>query len=280
MTPDPGFILRFPQGKRKALVMSYDDGSEHDRRVVGLLNDYGLRGTFHLNSRRLGTAHHVSKGEVQTLYRGHEVAVHGANHLDLTTLSDAEIDREIADDQRALEDLVGAAVRGLAYPFGRYDEHVIGRLPALGLVYARTAHTTGGFGLPERPLALRTSCHHNEALELGAQFLEHDGAEMALLYVWGHSFELDGFLSADPRKDWDYFEAFCRLVHGRPDVHYATTLDVLDYLTAARVVRASSATGQLRNDAHRAVWLSHDGRLFEIRPGEGLDLADGLPPRP
>ncbi len=274
MKTEANFVVRFPKGKRKALIMSYDDGSEHDRRLVAMLNEYGLRATFHLNSGRLGIPHHIARGEVQALYQGHEVAAHGANHLDLTTLSNEGIDREVVDDQKALEDLVGAPVRGFAYPFGDYDERVMGRLSALDLAYGRTTHTTGWFGLPERLLTLTTSCHHNQALELGERFLRYDAGEMALLYVWGHSFEFDGFLSADRLKDWDYLEAFCRLLHGNPDVYYATTLDVLDYLTAARALMGLSGTGQVRNDAHRSVWLSHAGRLFEVPPGEVLGLMD------
>jgi hypothetical protein len=277
MKPEPSVTVRFPQGKRKALIMSYDDGSEHDRRLVAMLNEYRLRATFNLNSERLGAPHHVSKSEVRALYQGHEVAAHGVNHLDLTTLSDKEIDREVADDQKALEDLVGAPVRGLAYPFGSYDERVIGRLSALGLLYGRTTHTTARFGLPARPLALGTSCHHNQALELGARFLEHDGSEMALLCVWGHSFEFDGFLSADRRKDWGYLETFCRLVQGQPDVYYATTFDMLDYLMAARALAGSSVSGRARNEAHRAVWLTHAGRSLVLGPGEVLAFADGSP---
>lgn len=277
MKTESRLMVRFPQGKRKALVMSYDDGSEHDRRLVATLNQYGLRATFNLNSGKVGAAHHISKGEVQVLYQGHEVAGHGVNHLDLTTLSNEEIDREITDDQKALEDLVGAPVRGFAYPYGSYDERVIGRMSALHFAYGRTTHTSGGFELPEQPLALGTSCHHNRALELGARFLDHEVEEMGLLYVWGHSFEFDGFLSADPRKDWDYLEAFCRLVHGQPDVYYATTIDVLDYLAAARVVMGSSVTGQLRNDAHRPIWLSRAGHVVELEPGELLEPSDDSP---
>ena len=43
----------FPGGKRKALVLSYDDGRVEDRRLVEIFNRHGLRGTFHLNSGNL-----------------------------------------------------------------------------------------------------------------------------------------------------------------------------------------------------------------------------------
>jgi hypothetical protein len=254
--------------------MSYDDGSEHDRRLVAILNEYGLRATFNLNSGRLGAAHHVSKGEVQVLYQGHEVAAHGVNHVDLTTLSKEQIEREVVDDRKALEDLVGTPVRGFAYPFGAYDERVMGCLSAFDLVYSRTTHTTGAFGLPEQPLALATSCHHNQAMELGEQWLSHGAEELVLLHVWGHSFEFDGFLSADPGKDWAYLEGFCRLVHGHPDIYYGTTLDVMDYMTVARRLMGLSVAGRAQNDSHRALWLRHSGCLFEVGPGESLHLND------
>lgn len=40
----------FPEGRYKALTMSYDDGREEDRRLVDLFNRRGIKGTFHLNS--------------------------------------------------------------------------------------------------------------------------------------------------------------------------------------------------------------------------------------
>ena len=44
----------FPQGKTKALTMSYDDCQIYDRRLVSIFNQYGINGTFHLNSGNLG----------------------------------------------------------------------------------------------------------------------------------------------------------------------------------------------------------------------------------
>ena len=41
--------MLFPEGKRKALTFSYDDGTIHDRRLAALLNEYGMKGTFNLN---------------------------------------------------------------------------------------------------------------------------------------------------------------------------------------------------------------------------------------
>ena len=44
----------FPEGNYKALTLSYDDGKITDRRLIDILNQNGIRGTFHLNSEYLG----------------------------------------------------------------------------------------------------------------------------------------------------------------------------------------------------------------------------------
>ena len=41
----------YPDGKAKAFNITYDDGILQDVRFVALLNKYGLKGTFNLNSQ-------------------------------------------------------------------------------------------------------------------------------------------------------------------------------------------------------------------------------------
>ena len=89
------------QGKNKAVTFSFDDGVVQDRRFVGILNKYGLKGTFNLNSAKLGyhsagrevngrTVDYskVEPYEIRELYRGHEIASHTLGHPDLTELTD------------------------------------------------------------------------------------------------------------------------------------------------------------------------------------------------
>ena len=41
-------------GKKKAITFSFDDGVAQDIRVIEILDKYGLKATFNLNSARLG----------------------------------------------------------------------------------------------------------------------------------------------------------------------------------------------------------------------------------
>ena len=42
--------MEFPGGRRKAFTLSYDDGIRQDKRFVEILDRYGLKATFNINS--------------------------------------------------------------------------------------------------------------------------------------------------------------------------------------------------------------------------------------
>ena len=43
-------LMRFPEGKKKAVTLSYDDGVVSDIRLMEILNKYGLKCTFNINT--------------------------------------------------------------------------------------------------------------------------------------------------------------------------------------------------------------------------------------
>ena len=40
----------YPEGRRKAVTLSYDDGVTYDEHLIAIMKQYGLKGTFNLNS--------------------------------------------------------------------------------------------------------------------------------------------------------------------------------------------------------------------------------------
>lgn len=68
---------------------------------------------------------------------------HTRQHPDLTTLSDKELTDELAGSRRELEDLLGEQVRYLAYPYGRFNEHVLDTTRTAG--YEAAFSTQPGF---------------------------------------------------------------------------------------------------------------------------------------
>jgi peptidoglycan/xylan/chitin deacetylase (PgdA/CDA1 family) len=253
----------YPEGKKKALTMSYDDGQIFDRRLVEIFNKYGIRGTFHLNSGRFDMDQFISAAEVSKLFKGHEISAHTLNHPFLTLIPNETIVYEILEDRRRLEALAGYPIRGMSYPFGVYCDEVVRLLPGLGIEYSRTVQSHGNFHLPENFLTWHPTCHHEENLmDKCSQFQNQPPwAQMPLFYVWGHSFEFDR------NKNWDLIEEFCKRVAGDESVWYATNIEIFDYIRAMRSLKFSVDKKIVYNCAAIPVWIGVDGVPVKIEPG-------------
>ena len=57
----------------------------------------------------------------ETLQCGMDIGSHTLTHPDLTKLSQDQIEAEINDSKKLLEDRLGESISSFAYPFGRYD---------------------------------------------------------------------------------------------------------------------------------------------------------------
>lgn len=258
----------YPQGKRKALTFSYDDGQKFDKRLVELFDSHGMKGTFHLNSGRLGLKRgkddYVEPEQVAEVYAGHEVACHGVEHRNLPTVTRQQVLLELARDRETLEKLTGGMVQGLSYAYGNYNEEVKEIAKSVGIKYARTIADTGNFYPPVDFLEWNPTCHHNNhLLELGDQFLDVPGFyELPVMYVWGHSFEFGW------PDDWSIIEAFTEKMAGREDIWYATNLEICDYIQAVRSQEFSADGLTMHNPAALSVWVSTQEGFVEVKSGE------------
>ena len=218
----------FPGGKTKAILLSYDDGMESDRRFVELLNKYKLKGTFNLNSGFFGKQvswltwkpFYIESTEVKALYEGHEIASHTDNHPDLTSLDLGAVRQTVEQDRKKLVILGGNTVTSFAYPFGKGDERTARRLENLGITNARLITQKGDFGLPQDWLLWKPTAHHSTAGPFIEKFFAQQKQELSLLYIWGHSWELE---KNEPGNSWEYMEDLCRKLSGHRDVWYTTT---------------------------------------------------------
>ena len=224
-------------GKKKAITFSYDDTVTQDIRLIEILDKYGLKATFNLNSGLLGMdgkliregveVSHVKipASEIASVYKNHEVAAHTLTHPHLPKLPDDEVIRQVEEDRLNLSDLVGYEVVGMAYPGGgmNYNDRVARLIKShTGIKYARTISTGYSF-LPQedlyryKPTAFHLDFYNNYIL--ARDFFERE--EEGVFYIWGHAYEFD------INNTWDEFEEFCKTISGRPDVFYGTNKEIL-----------------------------------------------------
>ena len=262
----------FPGGKWKALVMSYDDGHVQDRGLVSIFNAHGIKGSFHLNSNSLDYDTFVTKAELAALYAGHEISSHTVDHPYLDTCPESSIRWEIETDRAALEPLAGHAIRSLSYPFGAYNNLVLSTLRSLGVNSARTTKDAWNVQyLPPDPVKWHPTCRHSDAMTFAQPFADRTEERMALLYVWGHSYELDGGYS---NNSWDYMSSLCAILGDRGDVWYAGVTEVADYVAAIRGLEWPAANC-VYNPSGLSVWAKLDGTLCRIQPGKRMTWPAG-----
>lgn len=224
----------------KAITFSYDDGVTQDIRLIELLNKYGLKCTFNLNSELLGkpnilrregqwiSHYKLHPQDVRQVYQGHEVAVHTLTHPLLPNLTEDEIIRQVEQDRLNLSELAGYEVVGMAYPGGgvNNDDRVAEVIRShTGVQYSRTTTCTGNFDPQQNLYRFNPTAYHldfDKLMELGQAFLELQPATPQVFYIWGHSYEMD--FNPD---NWAKMEEFCRLVSGRADIFYGTNKEVL-----------------------------------------------------
>lgn len=271
--------MRFPQGKKKALTLSYDDGVEQDARLIQIMNENGLKGTFNINSGCYRDDEFVyAAGEVQRRLSKHEavklyqdnameVAIHGLTHPFLERLPDSRCAAEIMKDRENLETQFGTIIRGAAYPYGTYSDRVVEIMKMAGIVYARTTTATGGFDIPQDWLRLNPTCHHRDPKleELAADFIEErrrDRGYPLLFYLWGHSYEFE------KDDNWEVIERFASYVGGRSDVWYATNIEICDYVENYRRLVFSMDGKSVYNPTCQQIYLEVDGKPCSILSGE------------
>ena len=272
--------MRLKDGKLKVLTLSYDDGVVQDIRLMDIMNKYGLKGTFNINSGlylpedavREKYYGRMKLSEAKKLYvnSGHEVAVHGFTHPFLERLDSSEVIYEITEDRKQIENDYGIIARGMAYPFGTYNENVVDILKKCHIDYARTVNSTYGFGFPENWLILNPTCHHKyEGLEkLIKAFVEEPARyEMAqMFYLWGHSYEFDN------NDNWDVIEKFAEYAGGHEHIWYATNIEIYDYVKAYKSLQTSYDKKIIHNPSAIDVWIESDGNVYQIKSGKTLRL--------
>lgn len=275
--------MLFPQGKSKALILSFDDGRVADRHLVKLMNGYGLTGTFHLNSNKLGTKDYLTKEEIKNLYLGHEVSCHTANHPGLTELPKVDVIYEVVEDRKELERLTGYPVRGMAYPFGNTNDFVVEAITGLGIEYARTVGDTYTFSIPTNFLKWQPTIHlfgkthyipndtANDRRELGqfyqiaADFLK--SKTVALFYVWGHSWEYEG-----PGNKWAEVEKFFNMISKNADIYYTTQIDLVDYIDAYKNLKFAVDKHLVKNLSSMDVFVKIGDKVSKIEAGSTKKL--------
>ena len=268
--------VQFPGFKLKALTLSYDDGVPHDKRLISIMQKYGLKGTFNLNSGWFGQNGRMTKEEVLEVYpsSGMEVAIHGHRHLSLAEVNEELAVDDVLTDRKELEKLFGSVIKGMAYANGSFNDKVVDILKKSGVNYSRTVITTEKFDLPTDWLRLSATCHHGHPrlMELAQEFVEQKeqsyywDQKLQLFYLWGHSYEFDD------NNNWAVIEKFAEYIGNREDIWYATNGEIFDYLQAAERLQFSLDGSFVKNPSCIDIYIDYVGKRCIVPAGQTVKI--------
>ena len=268
-------FLRFPGGKSKAVTFSYDDGCKQDLKTIQILDRYGMKGTFNLNSYKMRGSSGLSEAEVKekVLAKGHEIALHGANHEAAGVVRPIEGIQDVLENRLELEERYDCIVRGMAYPYGTYNDEVIRVLHDCGIVYSRTVKATLSFDLPSEWLKWHPTCHHIDPHlpELTAKFVEKSpkvDQHPWLFYVWGHAYE---FVRDD---NWHIIENFADQISGKDDIWYATNMEIWEYTENFRHLVFSLDESRVYNPTAQTIYFTKGNMLYSVAPGQTIPITN------
>lgn len=281
--------MRYPGGKDRALSFSYDDAPEADIRFMDILKKNGLKGTFFVNGGRRaaegtpsrnGKPPHrtMTRSEQIALYRdsGMEVAAHGFTHAFLDQLPGHEVFNEIHADRLVLEEDFGCLVRGMGCPYGEMNDLSNAVVRTYGLAYYRQTGHTRDFELPNDWLNFRVTCHHKdpELMEMAKKFAEKPVRFAPTFFcVGGHTWEFD------TKDTWYIIEEFAEYMANRPNIWYATILEVCEYTKAFRQLVFSADMRTIYNPTCYTLYYQigdskWSDKTGSIGPGETIRRED------
>lgn len=278
-------FMRFPDGKAKAATFSYDDGNPQDERLAAIFDKYGVKGTFNFNcdAMRGKTVYNKERIKEVFLDKGHEIAVHGANHRPTGNLRPIEGIRDVLNCRLELEEKCDRIIRGMAYPdsgitlFGNFGsfETVKTYLRELDIAYSRTlAGDNNAFMLPSDFYAWMPTAHHDnpKIMEWIDEFIRLDTSTKVyharrtcrLFYIWGHSYEFDN------NNNWEHIEEICKKLSACEDIWFATNIEIYDYVEAYKSLHYSADGHKIFNPSLFTVYLDVDGTVYSVKSGETI----------
>lgn len=267
---------RYPEGKTKAFNITYDDGVLQDVPFIAMLNRYGIKGTFNLNSELMRTGFtwrhecgmditRLRLEEVGSLYNGHEIASHTLTHPFMDNLSDEELYWQLGEDKGNLEAMFGREVAGFAVPFDYYGDRIARCAEKCGFEYARTSDVTLSYTPCRDWYHWKTGIYHvmPELVPYVEGFLETK-EELALCQIVGHSYDLF------TENLWDTMESICKKIAERSEIWKCTHLELIRYLKAMEQAEVSDT--EIKNNSNLLLWFVVDGKTISLNPGQTIKL--------
>jgi peptidoglycan/xylan/chitin deacetylase (PgdA/CDA1 family) len=288
LTTTKDIDLLFPEGKSKAIILSFDDGNVQDTVIVRMLDKYQLKGTFYLHTKPLidGSTKHVSLNNIAQLYKGHELGSHGVSHNRLDHMNDSLLLHELKESKDTLERYMQQKVESFAYPYGYYNSNTLLLAKKVGYKSARTINNTFNYNISNELMQWHPCCHLSKANKHLRGFLSTPPPYIQewkklitqkiglpytfyrVMFVWGHSTEV-GANKAMSTKEFEYF---CKTIAQHDAIWSCTASELASYQNCVNNLLITKYEVANPNYNLHSVWFKFSEATYELKPGETFSI--------
>lgn len=111
---------------KKPIVITFDDGYDDAyTQAYPILKSHNMIGIFYIISGQIGQSERMTSQQIIDLDKnGMIIGSHTESHLDLTSVTSAELNNQLSDSKKTLEQLLKHQVSDFCYPAGKYNDGV------------------------------------------------------------------------------------------------------------------------------------------------------------
>ncbi len=122
------------------LALTFDDGKKSDvEHVLPLLQQYEFKASFFPVVNLIGTEDCLTWNELKYISQcGFSIGSHSMNHPSLTKLTASELQSELVQSKKILEEKTGKPIKQFSIPYGIYNQHIIKTVKESGYGIALT----------------------------------------------------------------------------------------------------------------------------------------------
>jgi peptidoglycan/xylan/chitin deacetylase (PgdA/CDA1 family) len=115
-------VAKYRDNKQAAASYTFDDGYDSSTRIAAIFESHGARASFYINPGNVAASAWDTWRQLQAA--GHEIGNHSMTHqidLGTATVTDQQLETEINDARRMLEQKLGARPMVFAFPWHSYS---------------------------------------------------------------------------------------------------------------------------------------------------------------
>jgi peptidoglycan/xylan/chitin deacetylase (PgdA/CDA1 family) len=160
----------------RPVILTFDDGYiDFYTTAYPILRQHGFKAVTYVVPGFLNGPNYMSTAQVQDLdTHGIQVGSHTVSHADLTKVSPAQLNHQLVESRRALEQMVGHPVLDFCYPAGMYNAATAAAVQAAGYQTATTTQPGLTHSMGDRFVWTRQRVGGGQPLE---RFVTDLGAE-------------------------------------------------------------------------------------------------------